>query len=51
MKKYIITNIRRGSKEHGRDMILYAELRDAETDEVLIYATLDYIVKRLNDLL
>jgi hypothetical protein len=43
-----ITNIRKGSKKQGRDLIIYAELRDAQ-GELVIAATLDYIVEALRE--
>jgi hypothetical protein len=38
-----ITDVRKGSGK--REHILYAHVRDANTDEVLIAATLEYCVK------
>ena len=43
-----IVNIRKGSKTQGRDLIVYAELRN-DKGELLIAATLDYILVALRE--
>lgn len=43
-----ITNIRKGSKKEGRELIVYAELRNSK-GELLIAATLDYILSALRE--
>lgn len=43
--KYIIKNIERG--KGARNQYMYASLYNAETGELLISATLDYIEKRM----
>lgn len=43
-----IVNIRKGSKKQGRDLIVYAELRN-DKGELLISATLDYILVALRE--
>jgi len=44
-RRVILTNVRNGSVLRGRDQIIYAEVRDAETKELLISATLKYILE------
>jgi len=46
-RQLIITNLRRG--KDTRQGIIYADLRDAETNELLIAATLDYIQQAINE--
>jgi len=46
--KYTITNIRKG--KGNRSHTLYAQLRD-ENNELVISATLDYVVMALKDIL
>lgn len=43
----VIQNIRRGKKEQGRHIFVYADLVDKTTGEKLITATLDYITTRI----
>jgi hypothetical protein len=43
-----IVNIRRGEKSKGRDIWIYAHLVD-EKGNIVICATLDYIVKALDE--
>jgi hypothetical protein len=45
--KLVITDIKRG--DGNRSELLYGVLRDAETGELMISATLDYIVDALKD--
>lgn len=45
-KSLAVTNIRRG--KGARQEIIYARLIDAETGELLISATLEYITEALN---
>lgn len=45
--KLVITNLRRG--KDTRQGIIYADLRDTETNELLIAATLDYIQQAINE--
>lgn len=46
-RQLIITNLRRGKDtRHG---IIYADLIDSETNELLISATLEYIQKAINE--
>jgi hypothetical protein len=47
--KLKIVNIRAGKGERAH--LIYAELRDAVTNELLVNATLDYIVARVNEML
>ena len=46
-EKLVIQNIRRGKKEQGRHIFVYADLVNKETGEKLITATLDYITTRV----
>jgi hypothetical protein len=41
-----VVNIHQGS--NGREEIVYGELRDADSNELLISATLDYITNAIN---
>jgi hypothetical protein len=43
--KAVITNIRYGKNGHART--LYAEIRDSETNQLLVAATLEYCVDRM----
>lgn len=43
--KYKIVNIHRNFKRNGDSKIVYAELREAETNKLSISATLDYIME------
>lgn len=47
-KNCIIKNIHRGKKEDGRDIYIYASLY-SESGQLLISATLDYIVEMLEN--
>jgi hypothetical protein len=42
--KVIMKNVRHGREDQGRDHIIYADLYDAETGELSISATLEYIL-------
>jgi len=46
-RSLVITNLRRG--RDIRQGIIYADLRDTETNELLIAATLDYIRDAINE--
>ena len=46
-KKYKIVNIHRNFKRNNGRFI-YAQLRDADTDELIISSDLDYILESIN---
>lgn len=47
-QEVIITNLHFGMRKNKRSDILYAELRDKKTNELIIASTFDYIVKQIN---
>ncbi len=47
-KNATIVNIRKGSKKQGRDLIIYAELRN-DKGELLIAGGMDYILTSLRE--
>lgn len=49
MRRVVITDIHFGNSERGLDKYTYACLRDASTKELLIGASLDYVLMAVKD--